>query len=135
MGTSVNQSSPHTLNWKAAQAGYRDPSIPINRVTTEIWRAASNQPAGNLEQLLAHPIIAQIGALVERSSSSLDLSRKSHEASTHHLRRRLQGVLAYKWRARKIGEGTSLYGFSPKRQRIWFRATFPDTSDWGESIT
>jgi hypothetical protein len=77
MGTSVNQSSPHTLNWKAAQAGYRDPSIPINRVTTEIWRAASNQPAGNLEQLLAHPIIAQIGALVERSSSSLDLSRKS----------------------------------------------------------
>jgi len=77
MGTSINQSSPRTLNWKAAQAGYRDADVPISRVAAEVWRAAMNQPSGNLERLLAQPIVARIGALVEQSTSSLDLSRKS----------------------------------------------------------
>ena len=77
MGTSVNQSSPHTLNWKAAQAGYRDRSVSIGRVTSEVWRAAVNQEVGNIERLLSQPIVARIGALVAESTSSMDLARKS----------------------------------------------------------
>ena len=77
MGTSVNQSSPRTLNWKAAQAGYRDPSVSVNRIASEVWRAALNQETGNIAQLLSQPIVARIGALVAESSSSMDLARKS----------------------------------------------------------
>src|ERR1039458_6730169 len=77
MGTSVNQSSPRTLNWKAAQAGYRDPNVPVGRVTAEVWRAALNQTAGNLEQLLSQPLIRRIGFLLAQSTSATDLARKS----------------------------------------------------------
>jgi hypothetical protein len=77
MGTSVNQSSPRTLSWRAAQAGYRDPNVSLDRIAAEVWRAASNQPFGNLEQLLSQPIIARIGALLGQSASSLELSRQS----------------------------------------------------------
>lgn len=77
MGTSVNQSSPRTLNWRAAQAGYRDPSVPMERIASEIWRAALHQPTGNIGDMLAQPIVVQIGALVAESRSRVDLARKS----------------------------------------------------------
>ena len=77
MGTSVNQSSPRTLNWKAAQAGYRDPKVSISRVASEVWRAALNQETGNIEQLLSQRIVARIGALLGETSSRMDLTRMS----------------------------------------------------------
>lgn len=75
MGTSVNQSSPKTLNWDAVHAGYRSPSVPIARVASEIWRAATNQPHGNLAALLSSPIIARMGQLTAKSKSAVDVSR------------------------------------------------------------
>lgn len=75
MGTSVNQSSPKTLNWDAVHAGYRNPGIPIARVASEIWRAATNQPHGNLAALLSAPIIAKVGQLTTKSKSPADVSR------------------------------------------------------------
>lgn len=77
MGTSVNQSSPRTLGWKAAQAGYRDPRVPISRIATEVWRAALSQPEGDIAQLLSQPIVSRLGALAAQSRSSLDASRNS----------------------------------------------------------
>jgi len=75
VGTSVNQSSPRTLGWSAAQAGYRDIDIPIARVNAEIWRAALNQEKGNIAALLAEPIIARLGVLAARAKSAADASR------------------------------------------------------------
>src|SRR5215212_835198 len=60
MGTSVNQPSPNTVNWKAAQATYQDPKAQVERVLREIWRAATTQPEGNLAGLLAEPIVARL---------------------------------------------------------------------------
>jgi hypothetical protein len=77
MGTSVNQSSPRTLNWGAAQSGYRDANVPVQRVAAEIWRAAVNQPKGNLADLLAQPIVATLGGLVSQARSAAELARKS----------------------------------------------------------
>jgi hypothetical protein len=75
VGTSVNQSSPKTLNWKAAHIGYRNPDVPVERVASEIWRAATNQPQGDLAKLLSAPIVARVGQLVTRAESALDASR------------------------------------------------------------
>lgn len=62
MGTSVNQRSAGTTNWAVAQAGYRS-AIPVERVVQEIWRAATNQPSGDLARLLGEPIVAQVGRI------------------------------------------------------------------------
>lgn len=63
MGTSKNQSSPRTPNWKAAQLAYADPAVTIDRAVQEIWRAATNQPSGDLTQLLREPAIAECVAI------------------------------------------------------------------------
>ena len=75
MGTSVNQSSPRTLSWTAAQVGYRDAAIPIARVASEVWRAALNQESGNIAQLIAQPIVVRLGDLAVKAQSAADASR------------------------------------------------------------
>lgn len=77
MGTSVNQSSPNTLNWNAAHAGFRDKSVPISRVVTEVWRAATNQHSGDIARLLSAPVVARLGQLAAEAKTSLDLARRS----------------------------------------------------------
>jgi hypothetical protein len=87
MGTSVNQRSAETANWAAAQAGYRN-EIPVERVVQEIWRAATNQPSGDLARLLGEPIVAQVGRIAAgggtpaqvASAASLEIAR-SKQAS------------------------------------------------------
>jgi len=75
MGTSVNQRSPKTLSWQAVHAAYRNNEIPIARVTSEVWRAATNQDRGSLERLLAAPIVAKVGQLALKAKDPLELSR------------------------------------------------------------
>ena len=69
MGTSVNQRSPSTLNWHLVETGYTREEIPTERLTQEIWRAAQNQPEGNLCSDLADPIIAQCVGIVSQANS------------------------------------------------------------------
>jgi hypothetical protein len=75
MGTSVNQSSPKTLNWQSAQVCYRSADIPVDRVTAEVWRAATNQERGDLGKLLSGPIIPKLAQMAARAESRLQLSR------------------------------------------------------------
>jgi hypothetical protein len=63
VGTSKSQPSPRTPNWKAAQLAYADPAVTIDRAVQEIWRAATNQPSGDLTQLLREPAIAECVAI------------------------------------------------------------------------
>lgn len=59
MGTSINQRSPSTQNWRAATTAYTNEAVPIERAVQEIWRAATNQPTGDLARDLAAPIVAE----------------------------------------------------------------------------
>jgi hypothetical protein len=77
LGTSVNQSSPKTLNWQAVHASYRNPETPVDRVVTEVWRAASNQPHGDLTRLLSTPIVARLGELAMSANTSAQVARSS----------------------------------------------------------
>jgi hypothetical protein len=69
MGTSVNQRSPSTPNWDAALLAYETDVIPIERAVQEIWRAATNQPEGNLGVDLGTPIIAECLRIAEKAAS------------------------------------------------------------------
>lgn len=75
MGTSVSHRSPETHNWRAVAASYISDNIPINIVSREIWRAAINQPAGNLPLSLAEPIVANCLRMVLGSASPQEASR------------------------------------------------------------
>ena len=58
MGTSTSQRSPKTSNWNAANAAFTDRRIPLTRAVQEVWRAATNQPEGNLARDLASTLVA-----------------------------------------------------------------------------
>jgi len=77
MGTSVNQKSPATANWTIAQQAYRDASISDQRALQEIWRAALNQPEGDLGAQLQNPAFARLAALVPRWESAADAAREA----------------------------------------------------------
>ena len=76
MGTSTNQRSPRTLNWKAVEVAYTFPDIPIQRTAQEIWRAAANESDGGLINSLGSPIIAQCLEVVQTSRSAIDTAQK-----------------------------------------------------------
>lgn len=57
MGTSVSQRSPDTLNWTIVSSVYDSDSMPVERVAHEVWRAACNQPEGNLADDLKTPFV------------------------------------------------------------------------------
>lgn len=82
MGTSVSQRSPSTPNWRVVEKGYIRDDIPIERITQELWRAAINQPEGNLLRDLSEPIIAQCIQIVERANTRNEaLNNIRHEIS------------------------------------------------------
>ncbi len=72
MGTSTNQRSPRTPNWKSVEVAYTHPGITIQRTAQEIWRAAVNEPNGGLVSGLRSPIIAQCLEVVQTSHSATD---------------------------------------------------------------
>lgn len=69
MGTSVNQPSPPTDNWRLVQDIYTDPTIGVDAALGQIWRAASNPQEMNLASLLADPVIGSFASLAERAVS------------------------------------------------------------------
>ncbi len=70
MGTSVSHRSPDTHNWRAVAASYLSENLTVDRINQEIWRAATNQPLGNLPLSLADPIIAHCLKTAIASSSA-----------------------------------------------------------------
>jgi hypothetical protein len=69
MGTSISQRSPATPSWHAVTAAYNSDVIPIPRIVQELWRAATNQPTGNLAADLGAPIIARCFAIALNAPS------------------------------------------------------------------
>jgi hypothetical protein len=72
MGTSISHASPRTANWRAVGAIYESEMIPADRASQELWRAATNQPAGNLGADLGHPVVATCAQIVRDIPSRAD---------------------------------------------------------------
>lgn len=59
MGTSVNQPSPNTPNWRLARALLGRPDAPPPDQVAELWRAATADRARALEKEFSDPLLAQ----------------------------------------------------------------------------
>jgi hypothetical protein len=78
MGTSSSTPSPRTLSWRAVEAGYRSPNVPVDRLIQEIWRAA--QRDGGWGELLAARAVQRVARIViEAQSTQEALARASSE--------------------------------------------------------
>jgi hypothetical protein len=75
MGTSVNQRSPDTPNWRIVQRAFENPDFPLERALREIWRAAGNQEQGDLAAQLAHPFIGSLAAVAAQVSTPSEAAR------------------------------------------------------------
>jgi len=69
LGTSISQKSPRTLSWQAVGTAYDSDQVPVNRICQEVWRAATNQEAGDLSRDLASPFIGSCVQIAEKSQS------------------------------------------------------------------
>src|SRR5215208_2524088 len=76
MGTSTNQRSPRTPNWKSVEVAYTHPSTTIQRTAQEIWRAAINEAEGGLVSGLRSPIIAKCLEVVQNSHTSTEAAQQ-----------------------------------------------------------
>ena len=69
MGTSISQASPKTSGWKAVSSCYTHESIPIDRVASEVWRAACRQDKALFDQL-GSDVVTKCLSSASRSLSS-----------------------------------------------------------------
>ncbi len=80
MGTSVSQASPKTGGWKVVAACYTDESLPVERLATEIWRAALTQDKSVFEQLGSRAV----QECVSQANRSPDIETAMDEARRIH---------------------------------------------------
>lgn len=66
MGTSSNQSSPNTPNWRPVLGVLGDSNWPVERQSEELWRSAIMDRDGRLIEELAHPLIASACEIAEQ---------------------------------------------------------------------
>lgn len=78
MGTSKNYPSPNTPRWKAVRTCYTKKSIPIERVTAEVWRAATSENV-ELTNMLSSDILFKCNQIVENSTSAIEAYTRFNE--------------------------------------------------------
>jgi preprotein translocase subunit SecA len=88
MGTSRNDRSPDTPNWKPVLAALGNPLVDAERQNLEIWRAAFAQEGVSLERDLGSSLLAAAcsyisrGLPLNRALSQFDqVARRNREAS------------------------------------------------------
>ncbi len=88
MGTSSNQPSPKTPNWRLANSVLGNPNASPERQHQELWRAAIGDQGNALADALGNPLLANACILSARSKSPSEAIRRfeqslldSHNAS------------------------------------------------------
>jgi hypothetical protein len=76
LGTSSNQSSPKTPNWRIANAVLGNPSASPERQHEELWRAAIGDQGDALAEALGNPLLGNACALSARSKSPAEAIRQ-----------------------------------------------------------
>ena len=123
MGTSVSQGSPRTASWSAVAAGYRDSSIPIRRVVTEIWRAAQSEADANWRSLISSPIVAAcLEIAVESANPGTALTSAAREIA-----RTRQSSLAAELAKRAIVQS---FAAIDRAQQAFAESMFVETTDY-----
>ncbi|MCJ7767172.1 hypothetical protein MUP79_02110 [Candidatus Bathyarchaeota archaeon] len=112
MGTSSNNPSPKTPNWKLARALLGEPSIPASRQAQELWRSASAERRDFLIDTLGSPIIASACELASRSESPEQAISQFESVIVSSYSANLALDLAKRALARAVAARTGSQGFA-----------------------
>lgn len=124
MGTSKNYPSPKTPRWNAVRMGYTNNSLPLERVTAEVWRAATSENKA-LESMIASDLIFKCNKIVSSAASALEAHRtftaeiigsKTNSLVVEFAKRAIvqsfqrgSGDLAHSWRSNFVSELTDYF--------------------------
>lgn len=123
MGTSKNYGSPGTPRWNAVRIGYTNGAIPMDRVSAEVWRAATSENS-HLENMIGSDLVYRCHEIVARSNSAIEayqrfnreaMTSKSSSIITEFAKRAI--VQSYRgdenpaasWRSNFVGELTDYF--------------------------
>lgn len=104
MGTSINQRSPRTVGWSVVAAAYAREDVPTDRLVQEIWRAAANQPSGDLAKDLEAPLITEIARIASTGGSRAEAVDRAARTAAFSGRNSLAADLAQRALAQSFGE-------------------------------
>lgn len=83
MGTSVNQPSPGTPNWRLARALLGRPDAPPIDQVGELWRAATADRARALQAELADPLLARAAEIAATHSGDPQAALEQYDRHVH----------------------------------------------------
>lgn len=75
MGTSTSHPSPDTPSWRIARQVLGRDAAPLARQSEEIWKAATADRGGRLNDELASPVLAAAGSVAAQSTSAVEALR------------------------------------------------------------
>lgn len=79
MGTSSNQRSPDTPNWRLARALIGNDSAPVERQSGELWRAATSDHDAGLLEFLCSPRTFAAATLTQVAATPRDAANSFFE--------------------------------------------------------
>ena len=112
MGTSSSQPSPNHPRWLPAIAVLGNPDWPVERQSTEIWRAAFDDRDGRLESELSDPIIATAGLIAGSGIAPFQAMQEFDAAASERNSIGLTVDMARRAMARACADGTGSSGFA-----------------------
>lgn len=112
MGTSTNRPSPNTPTWLPLKATIGNVTVPIERQSAEIWRAATIDRDARLASELGSETIAYACAIAEGSSSVVDAVRDLQHEIVSSKTVGLTIDMAKRALARAVGSGAGASGFA-----------------------
>jgi len=110
MGTSMNQRSPRTTNWRAVEAVYSNPKISIQRIVQEVWRASVNDDSG-LANTLGKPIVSRSIDILQIAKSSSEAAEKIRREVALSGDSSLAGDIAQRAAVIAFGEDNKIQSF------------------------
>lgn len=113
MGTSVSQRSPKTTNWGVVDVGYSTEQMPIERLATELWRAATNQGPTDLAVGLASSVVSECLYVALQASSREEAAISTGRAVALSGQASLAADIAQRAAVRSVGmEGDRAMNFA-----------------------
>jgi hypothetical protein len=80
MGTSVNQGSPDTPNWRLPKAVLGRPDVPPARQLAELWEAALADRKGRLNEEVADVIIGRVAVMAGQHPANVSQALAAFDA-------------------------------------------------------
>lgn len=112
MGTSISQRSPRTIKWKPTDATLGSHAVPVERQSTELWRAALSDREGKLANELSSALVTRAMSLAESTSSPIDAQERFDEALQRSRDTSLVSALARRALVRAVATQSGASGFA-----------------------